>query len=117
MPKKQPLYPHVPKSSRGQRGKPRPERGERTYTPPELADIAQVFYEQSEATERGGIFFPLYVRPWESLAQRERDETISGLQARIDREGLKGYLERKRPQVGDDLPDRIYAALWDLGYL
>ncbi len=90
----------------------------RVYTPPELAKIAEVFYEaqaRRKATIYAGLS-PMYTR-WENLTQSQRDETIRGLQERIEREGLKGYLERKRSVVGDELTEEIVHGLERRGYL
>lgn len=111
MPKKEPLYPHVPKSRLGAL------QAERKYSPSELAEIAKVFYE-AQAGRRANVyaFYPLYTR-WENLTQSQRDESIRGLQERIERESLTGYLERKRPQVGALLTDVIITELKRRGYL
>lgn len=107
MTKKPPLYPHVTKS----------QQAKRKYTLPELAEIAKVFYE-AQARRRATIYAwsPMYTR-WENLAQSQRDEAIRGLQERIERESLTGYLERKRPQVGDVLTEEIISELKHKGYL
>jgi len=112
MAKKETLYPHVPKSQMK-----KTEQVKREYTPPELAEIARVFYE-AQAGRRATVyaFFPLYTR-WENLTQSQRDETIRGLQQRIEKESLLSYLERKRPVVGDLLTDVIIAELKHRGYL
>jgi len=89
----------------------------REYTPRELAGIAKVFYE-AQTRRRATVFAwtPLYTS-WESLAQIQRDETIRGLQGRIEREGLEGYLERKRPEAGAELTEEIVHELERQGYL
>jgi len=89
----------------------------REYTPQELAGIAKVFYEAQTRRRQPYLpLLPLYTS-WESLAQSQRDETIRGLQERIEREGLEGYLERKRPEVGDELTEEIVHELERQGYL
>lgn len=103
---KQPLYPHVPKSKK------------KKYTLSELTEIAKIFYTaqaSSRATIYAGIY-PLYTK-WENLTPDRREITIRGLEERIEREGLKGYLERKRPQVGDVLTETIVSELKRKGYL
>ena len=113
---KGPLYPHVPKSRKG-KVEPETERAKRRYTLPELAEMARIFYE-AQAGRRATIYAwtPLYTR-WGNLTQSQREETIRGLQERIEREDLMGYLERKRPQVGDPLTEEIISELKHKGYL
>jgi len=116
MARKEPLYPHVPKSQKA-KGEPESEQAKRRYTPPELAEIARIFYEaQASRSSTVFAFIPIY-RSWASLDQSQRDETISGLQERIERESLKGYLERKRPQIGEELTEAIIHQLERGGYL
>jgi len=106
MSKREPLYPHIPKSRK------------RRYTLPELTEIARIFYEAQSSlrtTLYAGIY-PLYPS-WESLTPEKRDRIIHGLEERIGQEGLKGYLERKRPQVGDVLTETIISSLRCKGYL
>ncbi|MBA7696188.1 hypothetical protein ES703_104831 [subsurface metagenome] len=115
MPKKEPLYPHVPKSK--MRETEKEQEAKKEYTPPELAEIAKVFYEvQTRRRATVYTWFPIYTS-WENLAQSQRDEAIRGLQERIEREGLEGYLERKRPVVGDELTEEIVHELERGGYL
>ncbi len=110
--KKEPLFPHKPRPE-GQQSQPR-----EAYTPSELADIAEIFYETTgikTATVFAGLH-PLY-KKWQDLTQSERDQTIEGLRVRIEREGLLGYLERKRAAAGDELTNSIIAQLTAKGYL
>lgn len=96
----------------------KPPTRPRVYTPSELAEITKVFYE-AQARRRATIYAgltPVYTR-WEDLTQSQRDEAIRGLQERIEREGLEGYLERKRPVVGDELTEEIVHELERQGYL
>lgn len=107
MPKREPLYPHVP--NKGKKKK---------YTLSELTEIAEIFYTAqaiSRVTIYAGIH-PIYTK-WETLTKLERDTVIRGLEERIEREGLKGYLERKRPEVGNVLTETIIARLKRKGYL
>lgn len=93
------------------------EQAKRKYTPPELAEIAKVFYG-AQARRRATVFaFTPIFTSWDGLTQSQRDETIRGLQERIERESLTGYLERKRPQVGDALTEEIISELKRKGYL
>ncbi len=114
MPKKPPLYPHVPKSQIKESSS---EQAKRKYTLPELAGIAKVFYE-AQTRRRATVFAftPIYTR-WDGLTQSQGDEVIRGLQERIEREGLEGYLERKRPVVGNELTEEIVHELERQGYL
>lgn len=106
MPNREPLYPHIPK--REEPLFPHVPKGQskESYTPPELADIARIFYDTNSAK-----------RAWEDLSQAQRDEAIEGLRVRIEREGLLGYLERKRPAAGDELTNSIITQLRAKGYL
>lgn len=107
--KKEPLFPHVPKGQQSLR---------KAYTPSELADIARIFYE-TMGIKTATVFTstgPLYGK-WENLTQPQRDQAIEGLRVRIEREGLLGYLERKRPAAGDELTNSIIAQLRAKGYL
>ncbi|MBA7552072.1 hypothetical protein ES705_44625 [subsurface metagenome] len=117
MPKKEPLYPHVPKSRKLSNVESEIERAKRKYTPAELAEMAKIFYEV-QMGRRATIYAwtPMYTR-WENLAQSQRDEATRGLQERIERESLTGYLERKRPLVGDVLTKEIISELKRKGYL
>jgi len=113
MPKKAPLYPHIPKSRMKET-----EQVKREYAPPELAEIAKGFYEITARTT-ATVYTPtgpMYTR-WENLTQEKRDQTIEGLKTRIEREGLRGYLERKRPVAGDTLTEEIISELKHEGYL
>ena len=90
----------------------------RNYTLPELTEIAKILYE-AQARERARIYAgvqPVYTE-WEYLTPKERDRAIHGLEERIKREGLRGYLERKRPEVGDKLTETIISELKAKGYL
>ena len=92
----------------------------KTYSPSELIGIARIMHE-AQAKARATIYtghpaLPMYTK-WEHLAQPVIDATVKGLKERIEREGLRGYLERKRPEVGDALTDRIISELRDNGYL
>ncbi len=93
------------------------EQVERKYTSAELAEIAKSFYEaQAGRTSKLFAFAPVYIA-WKDLEQSQRDQAIEGLQTRIEREGLRGYLERKRPQVGDPVTEEVISALKRRGYL
>lgn len=91
--------------------------GEAPKALPELTEIAKIFYE-AEMPQRATIYAwtPIYTK-WENLTQSQRDEAIRGLEERIEREGLRGYLERKRPVVGDKLTETIISALERANYL
>jgi len=94
------------------------EQAKRKYTMPELAGIAKVFYD-AQARRRAPTLFaftPIHTS-WGDLTQGLRDESIRGLQERIEREGLEGYLERKRAVAGDELTEEIVRGLEDQGYL
>jgi len=97
--------------------KPSSEQAKRKYTLLELAGIAEVFYA-AQARGRATIytFTPVYTS-WGGLTQSQRDEAIRGLRERIEREGLEGYLERKRPVVGDELTEEVVRGLERQGYL
>jgi len=111
MPKKDPLYPHMPKSQLRKR------KEERTYTLPELTEIAKIFYE-AQMAQRATVYAwtPMYTR-WENLTPEVRAKTIHGLEERIERECLRGYLERKRPIVGYKLTEAIISELERANYL
>lgn len=115
---KEPLYPHVPKSKEPLFPHVTKGQSKESYTTSELDDIARIFYDTSSA-KRATTFAglrPLYEK-WEDLSQAQRDEAIEGLRVRIEREGLLGYLERKRPAAGNELTDSIITQLKAKGYL
>ncbi len=94
-----------------------PASGERKYTPEDLDAIAKIFYHV-QASRIGNVyaFTPVYIN-WKDLEQSQRDQSIEGLKTRIEQETLTGYLERKRPQVGDDITVAIITSLKRGGYL
>lgn len=90
----------------------------REYTEEEVADIARIFYEET-ARASATIYIPtgpIYTL-WGDLTQTQRDQTIKGLKLRIAREGLRGYIERKRSLVGNLLTNNIIRKLESRGYL
>jgi len=94
------------------------EEQRKTFTPQELADIARIIYEAT-AAKTATVFTPagpLYTRWWD-LPPGQREQAVEGLRQRIEREGLLGYLERKRPAAGDELTDSIVRRLQEEGYL
>jgi len=109
----------VPKGRKPSNVESEIERAKRKYTPAELVKIAEVFYV-AQASQRATVYAglsPMYTR-WEDLTQSQRDGAIRGLHERIiDQETLIGYLERKRPQVGDVLTEEIISELKRKGYL
>ncbi|GAI63794.1 unnamed protein product, partial [marine sediment metagenome] len=92
--------------------------GERVYSMDELAEIAKIMYECT-ARKTATIYTPtgpVYTK-WENFSQPERERAIHGLKERIEREGLRGYLERKRPMAGDVLTNEIISELEVKGFL
>ncbi|MBA7649414.1 hypothetical protein ES703_57211 [subsurface metagenome] len=85
----------------------------RSFT--ELHKIAKIFYEIT-APRTCNVFAtypcprPLYT-PWADIAPEVKKQTVEGLKSRIEKEGLRGYLERKRPLVGSEITDEIIRTL------
>jgi len=83
------------------------------YTTAELEKIAEIMYE-TIAQARVNVYDArgqaIYVH-WENLSDSEKNRAASELEKRIKREGLLGYLERKRPAVGDMVTNSIISEL------
>ena len=74
---------------------------ERQYSEKELERIAAIMYDiaaQASCTIFDGRGSPI-CREWRDLSPSEREQTVSGLRQRVQRETLPGYFERKKKEV------------------
>ena len=93
--------------------------GKKEYTGKELYQIAAVFFDitsRKTCNVFDGKGMP-FCKSFSDLDEPTKRQTVDGLKSRIDREGLDGYLERKRPQVGDETTNSIISALRKKGLL
>lgn len=81
----------------------------RSYTDAEIREIVALIWDTVESTNAnifGGYGQPIFTR-FETLTPGEQEQGFQGLKDRIQRETLRGYINRKRDSWGE----RAYTAV------
>ena len=90
----------------------------RTYTQEEIKEIAEGVYDTA-ASMTATVYAqarPIY-RSFGSLSQEEKEMAHRGMEDRIKREGLLGYIERKRSVWGNRATDAVVSRLKSRGFI